>query len=106
MLVNAALEHEVADRDFRAIVSTFLDEAEAFFLRCMVAGQREGTISTTQSAEDLARMLFGQLLGIRVLARVKPDRELLEGMVRPVFDLLFSGGGLRLKARRKARSRT
>ena len=106
MLVNAALEHEVADRDSRAIVLAFLEEAEAFFLRSMVAGQRQGTISTTQSASDLARMLFGQLLGIRVLARVKLDRELLEGMVRPALHLVFSSDGLRMKARRKPRSRT
>jgi TetR/AcrR family transcriptional repressor of nem operon len=32
--------------------------------------------------------LLGALLGIRVLARARPERELLEGIVRPVFALL------------------
>jgi len=32
--------------------------------------------------------MLGVLLGIRVLARSKPDRALLEGMVRPALALL------------------
>lgn len=28
------------------------------------------------------------LLGIRVLARARPERELLEGLLRPVYALL------------------
>jgi TetR/AcrR family transcriptional repressor of nem operon len=33
-------------------------------------------------------MLLGVLLGVRVLARTKPDRDLLEGVVRPALALL------------------
>ena len=54
------------------------------------AGQQAGTISTTQSAEDLARLLLGIHLGIRVLARARPERDLLEGLLRPAFALLDS----------------
>jgi TetR/AcrR family transcriptional repressor of nem operon len=89
MLVNSTLEHVPEDRDFQQIVTTFLSDVEAFFLRCLASGQRDGTVSVSQSAEDLARMLLGQLLGIRVLARVKPDRSLLEGMLRPIFAFVF-----------------
>jgi TetR/AcrR family transcriptional regulator, transcriptional repressor for nem operon len=91
MLVNSTLEHVPGDRDFQRIVATFLDDVEAFFLRCVASGQRSGTVSASQSAEDLARMLVGQLLGIRVLARIRPDRSLLEGMLRPIFASLFTG---------------
>lgn len=90
MLVNSTLEHGSEDRDSQQIVATFLSDVEAFFLRCLVSGQRDGTVSVTQSPEDLARMLLGQLLGIRVLARIKPDRSLLEGMLRPIFASLFN----------------
>ena len=38
----------------------------------------------------LARLLLGILLGVRVLARTRPERELLEGMVRPALTLLDS----------------
>jgi len=63
-------------------------QVEAFFRRCIAAGQHDGTISRCQAAEDLARTLLGILLGIRVLARTRPERELLEGLVRPVFAML------------------
>jgi len=89
MLVNATLEHVPGDRDFQQIVATFLTDIEAFFLRCVASGQREGTMTTTWTAEDLARTLLGQLLGIRVLARIKPDRDLLEGMMKPIYATLF-----------------
>lgn len=88
MLVNAALESVPRDRAFRRAVAETLNQIEAFFRRCVTAGQGAGTISTAHSAEDLGRMLLSVLLGMRVLARARPERALLEGVVRPVFALL------------------
>jgi TetR/AcrR family transcriptional repressor of nem operon len=88
MLVNSAIESAPHDAHFREIVATFLDEVEAFFFRCVCSGQENGTITAAYSAEDLSKSLLGILLGIRVLARVRPERKLLEGLVRPVFGLL------------------
>ena len=92
MLVNSALELAPHDKEFRRVVVGVLGEVEAFFRRCVEAGQSSGTITTTQSGEDLARLLLSVLLGIRVLARSRPKRELLEGAVRPVFALLATKG--------------
>jgi TetR/AcrR family transcriptional repressor of nem operon len=39
-------------------------------------------------AWDCARLLLGVLLGIRVLARAKPERALLEGVAAPALALL------------------
>ncbi len=104
LLVNSALESAPHDEELRQIVGTFLKEVESFFLRCATLGQRDGTIPKAQSAEDLARLLLGVLLGIRVLARARPDRKLLEGLVTPVFALLDSTVPTKLprKARRVA----
>ena len=88
MLVNSALEMAPHDPEFQRIVAEVLVQVEAFFRRCAEAGQKEGTISTSQAAEDLARLLLSTLLGIRVLARTRPERKLLEGLIRPVFALL------------------
>jgi TetR/AcrR family transcriptional regulator, transcriptional repressor for nem operon len=88
MLVNSSLELVPHDRAFRRLVAAALSEVEGFFLRCVTAGQTAGTISQWQSAADLARCLLGALLGIRVLARARPERDLLEGLVRPVFAML------------------
>ena len=88
MLVNSAIESAPHDSKFLEIVATFLDEVESFFFRCVSNGQTNGSITKAHSAEDLSKSLLGILLGIRVLARVRPERKLLEGLVRPVFGLL------------------
>jgi TetR/AcrR family transcriptional repressor of nem operon len=88
MLVNSALELAPHDDEFQQVIADVLSQVEAFFRRCVKAGQRAGTITTAQKADDLARLLMGVHVGIRVLARAKPERKLLKGMVRPVLALL------------------
>ncbi|MFG1378233.1 TetR/AcrR family transcriptional regulator [Xanthobacter autotrophicus] len=88
MLVNAAVELGPHDPELRAAASRTLGEIEGFFRRRVAAGQENGTIAAGQSAEDLARMLLGVLLGIRVLSRIRPERALLEGVLRPALAAL------------------
>ena len=78
MLVNAVLEVAPRDETVRAIVARELSAIEAFFFRCITAGQADGSIGDGQPAERSATMLLGVLVGIRVLARVRPNRTLLE----------------------------
>lgn len=93
MLVNSALEVAPHDPEFQRVIAGVLVEVEAFFHRCVTAGQRAGTINALQPSRDLARLLLGALLGIRVLARARPERDLLEGLMRPVFALLDGAQG-------------
>jgi TetR/AcrR family transcriptional repressor of nem operon len=88
MLVNAALDVAPHDPEFREVVSEVLGRIEAFFRDCVSRGQAQGSIGTSVSADELASHLLGVLLGIRVLARVRPDRTLLESVVRPAIQLL------------------
>ena len=88
LLVNSALEVAPHDPEFQKTIAAVLVRVEAFFHRCVTAGQAAGQIPTTHPADDLARMLLGTFLGIRVLARTRPEPSLLEGMVRPVLALL------------------
>ena len=90
MLVNAALDVAPHDPEFRAAVATVLSRIEAFFLRCVEAGQADGTITRSLAAATLAQHLLGVLMGIRVLARVRPERPLLEGVLEPAFASLAS----------------
>jgi TetR/AcrR family transcriptional repressor of nem operon len=87
-LINSALEVAPHDPRLGAEIAARLGEIEQFFHRMIVAGQAEGTIAHARDASDLARLLLGILLGIRVLARTNPDRALLEGMARPALALL------------------
>jgi TetR/AcrR family transcriptional regulator, transcriptional repressor for nem operon len=88
MLVNSALEMAPHDPEFRKIVSEELIYIEGFFRRCVTAGQQDGTVTSAQTADELAKLLLGVLLGIRVLARVRPQREVLEGPAKAVLGLL------------------
>lgn len=90
LLVNTALEVAPHDSEFEQVVANVLVQIEIFFRECIERGQRDGTISQTQPAEDLARLIVGAHLAIRVLARCRPERALMEGLVRPILTLLDS----------------
>jgi TetR/AcrR family transcriptional regulator, transcriptional repressor for nem operon len=87
-LINSALEVAPHDRELGALIADRLAEIEAFFRRSIKAAQAKGHIPRDRIAKDLARLLLGVLLGIRVLARSKPERVLLEGVARPALALL------------------
>jgi TetR/AcrR family transcriptional repressor of nem operon len=88
MLVNAALDASAHDQAFRKVVSDELVFIESFFRRRIAAGQRDGTMTSRQSAADLSRMLLSVLLGIRVLARTRPHRSVLEAAARAAISAL------------------
>jgi TetR/AcrR family transcriptional regulator, transcriptional repressor for nem operon len=87
-LINSALEVAPHDRKLGALIADRLAEIEAFFYRSIKAAQAEGTVAPNHTAKDIARLFLGVLLGIRVLARSKPERALLEGVARPALALL------------------
>src|ERR1700724_308840 len=87
-VVNTALEVAPHDADFRDLVTNVFDQIEKYLRDCIVSGQSDGTIRTKLPTADLARLFLGATLGIRVLARTSSERELLTGVVRPLFALL------------------
>lgn len=87
-LVNSALEIAPHDSDLGATIAARLGEIEAFFRRSVAAAIAAGEVPRDRDPEDIARLLLGVLLGIRVLARSKPDRALLEGVARPALAML------------------
>jgi TetR/AcrR family transcriptional regulator, transcriptional repressor for nem operon len=89
-LIVASRTLEVAphDRELGAVIGGCLTEIEAFFRRSIKAAQKQGSVRTDLVPKDVARLLLGVVLGIRVLARVRPERALLEGVARPALGLL------------------
>jgi TetR/AcrR family transcriptional regulator, transcriptional repressor for nem operon len=87
-LVNSALEVAPHDKKLGGLIADRLAELEAFFGRLIRKAQAEGTVPRKPVAKDLARLLLGVVLGIRVLARVRPERVSLESLARPVLALL------------------
>jgi TetR/AcrR family transcriptional regulator, transcriptional repressor for nem operon len=92
MLVNSTLELAPHDPDLRHLVRQELEQIQQFFRRCVLKGQQTGMITTAQSTDDLAKLFLAVLLGIRVLARTAPSRELLQGAVRAALCLLGEPG--------------
>lgn len=88
MVINSAMDVAPHDPEMRAAIVEILGRIEDFFRRTVEAGQAGGSISSRYPARDLARMLLGMLTGLRVLTRARPERDLLEGMVRPMLSLL------------------
>ena len=88
LMVNSALEMAPHDPEFRKCIANVLKRIEAFFLTSVRNGQADGTIARSTTAEALAQHLLGVLMGVRVLARVRPERALLEGIVSTAFALL------------------
>ena len=89
-VVNTALEMAPHDHGFRDVVTEVFDQIEKYVRDCVAAGQRDGSILTSQPPADVARLALGTILGLRVLARTNPDRDLLTGVVRPFFTLLVT----------------
>jgi TetR/AcrR family transcriptional regulator, transcriptional repressor for nem operon len=88
LLVNTALEVTQHDPELGAEVAACFAEIEAFFRRSVAAAQADGSVPPDRHPSDLARLLLGVTLGLRVLARSNPDRELLEGVARSALSLL------------------
>jgi TetR/AcrR family transcriptional repressor of nem operon len=82
MLVNAAMEMAPRDPDLGKLVTNALRQIETFFRRCVQRGQEDGHITQASPALDMARMLLGVQMGLRVMARSRPEPALLQGMVR------------------------
>jgi TetR/AcrR family transcriptional regulator, transcriptional repressor for nem operon len=88
MLVNSALEASPQDAELRGALAHELKLIEDFFRDRVAVGQKCKDISPAHSAEDVARQLLAVLLGVRVLARVRPERSLLAGAVGQTLALL------------------
>jgi TetR/AcrR family transcriptional regulator, transcriptional repressor for nem operon len=85
LIVNSALELAPHDKQFHRVLNGVLKEMEAFFTRCIEVGQADGSIPAAMPASDLGHGLLASLMGLRVLARVNPQRAVLEAAARPML---------------------
>lgn len=88
MLVNAAAEIAPLDAEFGREISSRLEELQGFFRRMIAKARADGSVPKERDSSEIARLMLGVALGIRVLARAKPDRALLKGIARSALALL------------------
>ncbi len=87
-LTNTALVLAAHDDVVGNIVANSQYEIERFFRRMVLAGQQEGEISITLSPEKTAHSLLAALIGLLVLARSRPDRELLKSVAEGAMAII------------------
>ncbi|MDH3740078.1 MAG: TetR/AcrR family transcriptional regulator [Hyphomicrobiales bacterium] len=88
LLVNTATEMSAHDERIAQAVANGLSETEDFFHQLIELGKSGGEIPGHVDAADAARALLGLLTGLRVLARSRPERQVLEPIARQAEALL------------------
>ncbi len=80
-LTNTALELAPHDPEIGRIVAQGQQEIEAFFARMIEQGRALGEIPAAVAPAETARGLLASFIGLVVLARSRPEKALLEGIV-------------------------
>ena len=88
LLVNSAMEVDPQDAELAARVADYLGEIEAFLRRNLAAARATGEIPPELDPEKTGGMLLAVLLGVSVLARLRPDAAHLKSIVSPMLALL------------------
>jgi TetR/AcrR family transcriptional repressor of nem operon len=87
-LVNSAIELSLHDDDIAEAVAEGLTCTETSFRELIAEGQRIGEIRADIDPRRTARVLLGLLVGLRVLARGRPERPLLGALADQAAALL------------------
>ncbi|WP_157982116.1 TetR/AcrR family transcriptional regulator [Oceanicella sp. SM1341] len=80
LLVNSAASPVALDKEIRAAVSGGLGELEAALLRALERAVTQGSLAPEAPVRDLARVLLGAVVSIRVLSRTSPGEPWLRSI--------------------------
>ena len=88
-MVNSSVELAMHDEEIARIVKNNSQTMEEVFTNAVKKGQEAGHISKQQDARVLARFIFNNYSGIRVLARTgERDKQVYDDIVKAVFSIL------------------
>ncbi|MXO05155.1 TetR/AcrR family transcriptional regulator [Flavobacterium sp. HBTb2-11-1] len=87
-MVNSAVELAMHDPEIAKIVHDNQKVVEDIFCNAVRKGQELGQISEKQDARSLARFIFNNYSGIRVLARAgERDKQVYDDILKSIFVL-------------------
>lgn len=87
-MVNSAVELAMHDPEIAKIVHDNQKVVEEIFYNAVKKGQESGQISDKQEARSLARFIFNNYSGIRVLARTgEKDKQVYDDILKSIFAL-------------------
>jgi len=88
-MVNSSVELAMHDEEISKIVKNNSQVMEEVFTKAVKKGQESGHISKQLDSRVLARFIFNNYSGIRVLARAgERDKQVYDDIVKAVFSLL------------------
>lgn len=87
-MVNAAMELVPSDPEVTTRIQANLATAEEMFYQLLTQAQARGELSAQRDWRAVARMLVNASLGIRVMAKITPNRPALDDIVAVVMSLL------------------
>lgn len=80
-ITNTATAMGTLDEQIRSIIQSRLKKQEEFFYTLLEQGFQSGEIGPEKDIRALARFYVGLLRGMTVIARVNPERKMLEDIV-------------------------
>lgn len=86
-LVNASIEMAPHNSEVNQIVQSALQGIEEGFYRILIKAQVNGELAWTCDPHQFAHFLLGTLISIRVLARARQDRSVLEDIVKTALSI-------------------
>lgn len=89
-LTNSAVEVGPHDSEAEQKLQASLLRVEAAFLDALADARSRGEIGTRRDLRDVARFLTSSIQGIRVMARVNPNREALLAIADIIIGVLDS----------------
>lgn len=88
-MVNSSVELAMHDEEIAKIVKSNSQTMEQVFTNAVKKGQEAGHISKQLDAKVLARFIFNNYSGIRVLARAgERNKQVYDDIVKAVFSIL------------------
>ncbi len=88
-MVNSSVELAMHDQEIEKIVQNNTKAMEEIFTNAIQKGQNLGQISKNTDAKVLARFIFNNYSGIRVLARTgENDKQVYDDIVKAVLSIL------------------
>lgn len=87
-LVNAHVEVAPRDPEVFARVQAAYGEMEKVFLALLTRAQEAGELAETCDSQQFAHFFLGTLISIRVLARARADRRVLEDLAKTALFVL------------------
>jgi TetR/AcrR family transcriptional repressor of nem operon len=87
-MVNSSVELAMHDEEIAKIVKNNSQTMEEVFTKAVQKGQDSGQISKKNDARMLARFIFNNYSGIRVLARTgERDKQVYDDILKAIFSL-------------------